>query len=115
MLGFLMILIISGGCFWPFGAAKTLPNPKLQWDVFDIIGRQGIRKNTTLDELQGTYKGNLIYAVPADPQSIPTLSADDSNLIDWLSDGELDLKGRIDGSQLALTVILPNSNLLDLG
>ena len=110
----LLVIIISAGCFWPFSVVKTLPNPKLQWDVFDIIGRQGIRKNTTLDELQGTYKGNLIYAVPEDPQSIPTLSADDSNLIDWLSDGELDLKGRIDGSQLALTVILPNSNLLEL-
>ena len=117
MLGFLVTLLvitISAGCVWPFGTVKSLPNPKLEWDVFDSIGRQGIREKTTLDELQGTYKGNLIYAVPADPQNIPTLSADDSILIDWLSDGELDIKGGIDGSQIAMTVILPNNNLLEL-
>lgn len=117
LLGHLMTLLVilsSAGCVWPFSAVESTPNPKLQWEAFDSIGRQGIRENTTLDELQGTYKGKLLYAIPADPQSITTLSTDDSNLIDQLSDGEMDLKGRIDGSQLVLAVILPDGTFLEL-
>ncbi|MFA9422881.1 MAG: hypothetical protein ACERLG_04850 [Sedimentibacter sp.] len=59
VLSLIMCLVMLAGCSYILG--EKVENPKLEYKAFENIGTDGLKKDISLDELQGSYIGDARF------------------------------------------------------
>lgn len=59
VLCLIMCLVVLVGCNYITG--EKIKNPKLEYSAFEKIGTEGLKKEISLDELQGSYIGEAWF------------------------------------------------------
>lgn len=94
------VALIGGG-----GCRPVHDNPKLQWAAFDHLGREGILKKVTLEDLEGVYSGTIRYVTV---ENISEATADVEHIITQMLSREFAGLGVVDHNSLTLTLHLPD-------
>lgn len=95
-----LVLLVGGA-----GCRPVHDNPKLQWAIFDQIGREGIKENVTLEELEGDYKGTIYYV---SVENISEVTAEAEQYMAQMLRREYEGLGRVYDNTLTLTLNLPD-------
>jgi hypothetical protein len=95
----LVLLVGVAGC------RPVHDNPKLQWAIFDHLGREGIKENVTLEELEGDYKGTIYYV---SVENISEFTAEAEQFMAQMLRTEYEGLGTVYDNTLTLTLNLPD-------
>ncbi len=100
----IILIVVSSAACIPF-KPDSHENPRLQWQVFERIGREGIMKKVTLDQLQGDYTGNIRFR---------NLASEERLIASQLLSTELECLGKVAGNLLIITLTLPDGEIMEL-
>ena len=104
----LLVLSLMTGCEGLFKPAAT-PNPMLQWEAFDSIGREGLLAEVSMDQLQGAYDGKATFVFDADKG---VGGAGEGISVEISPDDEFVCTGTFEGNRLILSLTLSQSDVV---